>query len=476
MHFASAVSTFHDLAMNRPYLTSWRGRGLPHRTLPVIHKYPTTESMRIHLKTLGCRLNEAELETWSRQFQARGHCMTSDAEQADLLVVNTCAVTAEAVRKSRKLLGRASRQNPNARLVVSGCYASLDPGATAEAEGVDLVIDNRDKDRLVEIVSQQLDLTSMPRMAMEPDTTGLLERGRQRAFIKVQDGCRYRCSYCIVTLARGEERSRPAGEIICEINRLYQEGIQEVVLTGVHIGGYGSDIGGDISGLIRQVLTETDIPRLRIGSIEPWDLPVHFWSLFDNPRFMPHLHLPLQSGSDSVLRRMARRCRTDEYRELIRQARAEVADFNLSSDIIVGFPGETDAEWQQTLDFVQEIGFGHLHIFAFSPRQGTKAAGLPDPISREIKRQRSEALHRLGEVMKRSTLERFTGRSMPVLIEGSGEDGWAGYTPNFLRVSLAPTPGVSLQNRIAEVELADVTEDGQQLLGNPLPVNETDER
>ncbi|MCU7798099.1 MAG: radical SAM protein, partial [Candidatus Thiodiazotropha sp. (ex Myrtea spinifera)] len=264
--------------------------------------------MRIHLKTLGCRLNEAELETWSREFQAQGHSMTADAETADLLVVNTCAVTEEAVRKSRKLLGRASRQNPNARLVVSGCYASLDPTATAEAEGVDLVIDNRNKDRLVDIVSQQLDLDIMPQSAIEPDTTGLLERGRQRAFIKVQDGCRYRCTFCIVTLARGDERSRPAADIVSEIRNLQREGIQEVVLTGVHIGGYGSDIGSSISNLIRQVLAETDIPRLRIGSIEPWDLPESFWSLFENPRFMPHLHLPLQSGSDSVLRRMARRC------------------------------------------------------------------------------------------------------------------------------------------------------------------------
>jgi threonylcarbamoyladenosine tRNA methylthiotransferase MtaB len=423
--------------------------------------------MRIHLKTLGCRLNEAELETWSRQFQALGHRMTQHAEEADLLVVNTCAVTEEAVRKSRKLLGRAGRQNPNARLVVSGCYASLDPGASAEAQGVDLVIDNRDKDRLVEIVSRELDLKTMPQAALEPDTTGLLERGRQRAFIKVQDGCRYRCTYCIVTLARGEERSRPASEVIDEINRLHREGIQEVVLTGVHIGGYGSDLGSDISSLIRQVLAQTDIPRLRIGSIEPWDLPSHFWSLFENPRFMPHLHLPLQSGSDSVLRRMARRCRRDEYRELIRRARAEVADFNLTSDIIVGFPGETEAEWQQTLDFVAEIGFGHLHIFAFSPRQGTKAAALPDPVSREIKRQRSEALHRLGERMKRSTRVSYIGRTMPVLIEGSGENGWAGYTPNFLRVQLAPTPGISLENRIVEVELSGLADDDQHLLGSP---------
>jgi threonylcarbamoyladenosine tRNA methylthiotransferase MtaB len=422
--------------------------------------------MRIHLKTLGCRLNEAELETWSREFQAQGHRMTGQVEEADLLVVNTCAVTQEAVRKSRRLLQRASRENPQARLVVSGCYASLDPRATHDIEGVDLVVDNRDKDRLVEIVQQQLDLDVMPRTAMEPEASGLLAQGRQRAFIKVQDGCRYRCTFCIVTLARGEERSRTAAEIIDEINRLQQAGIQEVVLTGVHIGGYGSDIGSDLASLIRRILAESDIRRLRIGSIEPWDLPAHFWSLFDNPRLMPHLHLPLQSGADSVLRRMARRCRTDEYRSLVRQAREQVADINLTTDIIVGFPGETEAEWQQTLAFVEEIGFGHLHIFAYSPRPGTKAALLPDPVSRQLKRQRSEALHRLGERMKLETLKRHVGRSLPVLFESPGPHGQGGYTPNFLRVSLASPEGLSLENQVVQVKFSGISEDSQQLVGS----------
>jgi threonylcarbamoyladenosine tRNA methylthiotransferase MtaB len=183
---------------------------------------------------------------------------------------------------------------------------------------------------------------------------------------------------------------------------------------------------------------------------------------------MPHLHLPLQSGSDSVLRRMSRRCRTDEYRELIRQARAEVPDFNVTTDIIVGFPGETESEWQQTLDFVEETGFGHLHIFAFSPREGTKAASLPDPVSREVKRQRSEALHQLGESMKRSTLESYLGRTLPILMEGSGENGWAGYTPNFLRVQLEPTPGVSLENQIVKIQLSGISGDAQSLTGRPV--------
>ena len=422
--------------------------------------------MRIHLKTLGCRLNEAELETWSREFQAQGHRIIDDPEQADLLVVNTCAVTAEAVRKSRKLLGRSQRRNPKARLVVSGCYASLDPGATARLEGVDLVVRNEDKEQLVELVKRELDLKVMPELAIEQTGAGLLERGRQRAFIKVQDGCRYRCTFCIVTLARGAERSRPLGEIIREINRLHDAGIQEVVLSGVHLGGYGSDQGSDLYELISRVLAETDLPRLRVGSLEPWDLPEGFWQLFENTRFMPHLHLPLQSGADSVLRRMARRCRTQAYRHLIEQARQQVPDFNVTTDIIVGFPGETEAEWRQTLDFVAELGFGHLHIFAYSPRQGTKAAQLADPVSRELKRRRSEALHALGENLKRQTLQRYVGLTFPVLMEGSAEAGWNGYTPNYLRVAVEAVDGQDLSNRIVEVELTGLSANGEQLQGS----------
>ncbi|WP_316367996.1 tRNA (N(6)-L-threonylcarbamoyladenosine(37)-C(2))-methylthiotransferase MtaB [Candidatus Thiodiazotropha sp. CDECU1] len=417
--------------------------------------------MRIHLKTLGCRLNEAEMETWSRDFQARGHRMTQQVEEADLLVVNTCAVTEEAVRKSRKLLSRSNRLNPHARLVVSGCYASLNPDSTAEIEGVDLVVNNRDKERLVEIVSEKLDLSIMPQSAIEGDATGLLSRGRQRAFIKVQDGCRYRCTFCIVTLARGDEQSRPAEEIIAEINHLQTQGIQEAVLTGVHIGGYGSDIDSSISDLIRRILRETEIPRLRIGSIEPWDIPGDFWSLFDNPRFMPHLHLPLQSGSDSVLRRMARRCRSDEYRQLVKRAREQVPDINITTDIIVGFPGESEEEWQQTLEFVEETGFGDLHIFAYSPRQGTKAASLPGALSREVKRQRSQALHRLAEQLKLQTLRPYLGRTLPVLIEAGDESGWGGYTPNYLRIMAKGPAGIDLKNRIVDVLISEIDAERQ---------------
>jgi threonylcarbamoyladenosine tRNA methylthiotransferase MtaB len=425
--------------------------------------------MRVTLQALGCRLNEAELETWARQFRQRGYQIAAAPESADLVVVNTCAVTAEAVRKSRKLLRRTQRENPRAKLVVSGCFASLESESLAREQGVDLVIPNQDKDRLVEITARELALPSMPRTAMDEDANPLFARGRQRAFIKVQDGCRYRCAFCIVTLARGEERSRPLADVVDEVNRLASEGVKEIVLTGVHLGGYGSDRGSGLAELVRAVLADTEVPRLRLGSLEPWDLPPGIWELFADPRLMPHLHLPLQSGSDAVLRRMARRCRTDEFARLAREARAAVPDFNLTSDIIVGFPGETDEEWRQTVDYVAAVGFGHLHIFSYSARAGTKAAGLPDQVSAEIKKARSREMHALDRRMKRETLEKQVGRRYPVLIEGryQGEPGgdWFGYTPNYLPVRMRRLGTEEAVNRILDIHLDGVHPDGDSLTG-----------
>jgi threonylcarbamoyladenosine tRNA methylthiotransferase MtaB len=419
--------------------------------------------MRVFLQALGCRLNEAELESWSRDCRAHGFTLADDPEHADLVVINTCAVTGESVRKSRQLIRRTQRGNPYAKLVVSGCYASLAPDAVAAELGVDLVVPNPDKDRLIDIAAERLDLPVMPETATGPGENALLARGRHRAFIKVQDGCRYRCAFCIVTKARGEERSRPVGDVVGEVRRLHEDGIQEVVLAGVHLGGYGSDIGGDLVSLIQAVLAQTTIPRIRLGSLEPWELPAGFWSLFENPRLMPHLHLPIQSGADSILRRMSRRCRTTEFRELVREARGAVPGLNLTTDIIVGFPGETGEEWRQTLAFAEEMAFGHIHIFAYSPRQGTRAAGMPDQVSREVKRERSGQLHELALASRRETLNRAVGGTYEVLVEGLSEDGerWSGYTPNYLRVELR---GRDLENQIVRVRATGVSADGERLL------------
>lgn len=424
--------------------------------------------MRVFLQALGCRLNEAEIESWSRDCHARGYTLADEAAQADLVVINTCAVTAESVRKSRQLVRRAQRGNPQAKLVVSGCAASLpagtigiQPAADAFAElGVDLVVPNADKQQLIDIAARRLDLPVMPETATEPGENALLARGRHRAFVKVQDGCRYRCAFCIVTKARGDERSRTIADVVDEVRRLHREGVREVVLAGVHLGGYGSDTDSDLMALVAAVLADTDIPRIRLGSLEPWELPDGFWSLFANPRLMPHLHLPIQSGADSVLRRMSRRCRTAEFGALVEQARAAVDGFNITTDIIVGFPGETESEWAQTLAFTEQMGFGHIHIFAYSPRSGTKAAGMPDQVARTIKRERCRQLHGLAEQGRIATLRRMVGRQCELLVEGRADDGsWSAYTPNFLRVALRDAHDDDLENHIVPAAVIGLLDD-----------------
>jgi len=428
--------------------------------------------MRVFLQALGCRLNEAELESWSRDCHSRGLSLAADLDEADLVIINTCAVTGESVRKSRQLIRRAQRNNPSAKLVVSGCLASLEPERTAAESGIDLLVPNADKEQLIEIVAERLALPIMPEVASEPGEHALLARGRHRAFIKVQDGCRYQCSFCIVTKARGAERSRPVAEIIAEINRIHATGVQEVVLAGVHLGGYCADDGRNLAGLIAAVLKGSRIPRIRLGSLEPWELAADFWQLFSEPRLMPHLHLPLQSGADSVLRRMSRRCRSGEYRDLVSNAREQVPGINITTDIIVGFPGETEAEWEQTMAFVGEIGFAHIHIFAYSPRAGTKAANMPNQLARATKRARSQALHELAQTTRIQALEQAVDLDYEVLFEAladrdaAGPATWSGYTPNYLRVSLPKTCGTELENRIVRVHTTGVSTDGKGLLAS----------
>ncbi|MEQ1544022.1 tRNA (N(6)-L-threonylcarbamoyladenosine(37)-C(2))-methylthiotransferase MtaB [Methyloglobulus sp.] len=409
--------------------------------------------MKVHLKTLGCRLNEAELETWAQAFQKSGHQITRQAESANLIVINSCAVTQDAARKSRHLIRKVHRENPAAKLVVSGCYATLNKEEAEQLLGVDLVVSNKDKDQLVELTLTELNLDTMPSMSTEPGAISLFTRGRQRAFVKVQDGCRYRCTFCIVTVARGEEKSRTVQEVVAEINALYQQNINEIILTGVHLGGYGSELGLNLVDLIKAILEQTDVPRIRLGSLEPWELNEEFYQLFDNPRIMPHLHLPLQSGSDAVLRRMARRCKTEEFADMVARLRRINPLFNITTDIIVGFPGETEEEWQESLEFIQQVGFGQLHIFTYSPREGTKAAALPNPVPESIKKQRSQQLHKLGDEMRLRFYEVNLGKQFRVLWEGYSESVGTdrqrvfGYTPNYLKVASVISKDKSLENK-----------------------------
>ncbi len=436
--------------------------------------------MKVALKSLGCRLNEAELEHWAAGFGARGHQLVEVTDRADLVVINTCAVTAEAVKKSRQLIRRTQRHNATAKLVVSGCYASLQPREAGQLPGVDLVVGNPDKERLVDIVTstfaeefaEELAVDTMPVAATEPGVNALFARGRNRAFIKVQDGCRHKCTFCIVTVARGAERSRPAPAVVDEINRVHADGVLEVILTGVHIGGYGPESGTDLAGLLKTLLAETDIPRIRLGSLEPWNIPDAFFTLFENPRLMPHLHLPLQSGSDTVLRRMGRRCKQAEFARLTGTLKEHVPDLNITTDIIAGFPGETASEWQQTLDFCRESKFAHIHVFPYSARAGTYAATLPEQVPAAIKKQRCRELCRLGQQLKHDYMRQQLGRRFAVLVENdtgelNGQQVYFGYSPNYLRCAIPASGNAPRPNSIIEVQAEDYAARNAVLIAMP---------
>ncbi|MCH7881061.1 MAG: tRNA (N(6)-L-threonylcarbamoyladenosine(37)-C(2))-methylthiotransferase MtaB [Proteobacteria bacterium] len=421
--------------------------------------------MNINFQALGCRLNEAELETWVSQFLKLGHQVTTDSAEADIMIFNSCAVTAEADRKSRKQIGRLHRNNPRAKMVVTGCHASLNQEQVKNYLGVDMVVSNQDKDHLVE---KTLDHFNLPDSVSQVDTeAALFLRGRHRAFIKVQDGCRYRCTYCIVTIARGAERSRSIDDIVNEINELHRHGVQEMAITGVHVGGYGSDTGSSLYALLNEILARTEIPRIRLASVEPWDIPDNFFNLFRDSRLMPHMHLPIQSGSDSVLRRMARRCKTAEFTRIVEKVRGEIPLFNITTDLIVGFPGETEQEWQQTLDYVERTGFGHMHIFTYSRREGTKAAGLPGQIDPTIKKERSRQMHQLAAQLKAKELEKHLGNTYPVLWEQQANRDaglWTGYTPHYHKM-VSDDAGIRAAE-ISDVVVDQVSGDGLKLVNH----------
>jgi len=425
--------------------------------------------MRVFLDHIGCRLNEAELATWRRELAAEGHHTVTTLDEADVAVLNSCGVTAAAARDSRRRTRQLHRQNPGVRIVLTGCFATLEPEAAAGLAGVDLVVPNADKSSLVPRMLAALDEGLAPAAATEPGAPIHPALGRTRAFVKIQDGCRNRCTFCIVTVARGEERSRPIADICAEVDEMHAAGHQEAVLTGVHIGGYGHDRGENLAALVDALLERTRIPRLRLGSLEPWDLPDDLFRRWDDPRLQPHLHLPLQSGSDSVLRRMARRCPTDRYRALVARAREAIPGLHLTTDLIVGFPGSTAADHAQSLAFLDEMAFGDVHVFTYSRRDGTPAAGFPGALDGPTKRARgAEARARVAR-LRRAALAARIGQTRPVLFEGRPRPTatgvrFQGYTDTFQRVVVDLPVERPLRGEILPVRL-DAVEDDTRLRG-----------
>ncbi len=396
--------------------------------------------MRIYVGSLGCKLNQSEMDALANQLARAGHQLVATPAGADLCVLNTCAVTHVAAQKSRQALRRLHRETPSARLVATGCYAQLAPAELRDLPGVDRVVGNKDKEGLGELIGRELAETTTSRSA---------PRTRTRALVKIQDGCDNACTYCIIRVARGPQCSRSPDEVIADVRSHLALGYQEIVLTGVHIGAYGHDREKrppdlDLWDLVNRILAETDIPRLRLSSIEPWDLPEQALRLWEDPRLCRHLHLPLQSGSDATLQRMARHYTTAQFTGLVEAARAAIPGLAVTSDVIVGFPGESEREFDESLTTVEALQFARVHVFPYSSRPGTPAARMRDQVQPQEKAERSRQMRAVAVEGHRAFRQRFVGRIMKVLWESPvrGEAGalWSGLTDNYLRVY---APGAS---------------------------------
>ena len=421
--------------------------------------------MKIYLDTVGCRLNQAEIETMANQFRSVGHEIVSLPKGADLAIINTCSVTSEAASDSRQKIRQANRLGAK-KVIVTGCWSTLEPGWAEKLPGVDHLVSNKEKDRLVS------ELLSIPEyeFELEPLNRQVIpgKRMRTRAFIKVQDGCDNRCTFCITTIARGKSSSRSIQSIVNDIQFAQSGGTKEVVLTGVHLGSWGQErnaLKNRLGELIESILNETDMTRIRLSSLEPWDIDEHFFELWKNPRLCRHFHFPLQSGSGGVLKRMGRRISPRTYEDLCGAVRRNIPNVSITTDLIVGFPGETDLEFIESLEFVKELEFSGGHVFTYSARPGTVAAQMPNQIPVEIKKERSGEMR---DVIQKSSIahaESFIGSRLQVLWERSNQlrdDHWKleGFSDNYLKVhALAPN---SRWNQVDEVELINIDSHGVQ--------------
>lgn len=421
--------------------------------------------MKIYLDTIGCRLNQSEIETYARQFLATGHILVPDSAQADLTVVNTCSVTTAAAADSRKVIRRAARAGAG-EVIATGCWATLEPGAAAALPGVSKVVTNIEKDGLVadtlQLSPEDIDVEPVVRVPVPG------ARLRTRAFIKVQDGCDNRCTFCITTIARGAGRSLSVQAVLADVQAALLGGAQEIVLTGVHLGSWGHDFDSPqtLKSLVVEILKSTDTPRLRLSSLEPWDLDQDFFSLWDNPRLARHLHLPLQSGSAATLRRMARKVTPESYAQLIQAARVVMPDVAITTDIIAGFPGEREKEFAESLDYVRQMAFADGHVFTYSERPNTAAATMPNSVPHSERKARNAQIRAVLEKSATAYRQSFVGQQRSVLWENVtklGAQRWTlnGLTDNYLRV-IAEAPR-DLWNQITPVMLTERNEHG--LLG-----------
>ena len=400
----------------------------------------------VALITFGCKVNQYESQVIAEEFVRRGYQLSHSPEKADIFVINTCTVTQTSDQQARQMIRRLARENPQARIIVTGCYAQANPSAIAAIPGVDLIVGNFEKLALVDYLSSYAP-GSGPHLIVSKFADQILScppisnfYSHSRAFVKVQDGCEQNCSYCIVPQVRGPQRSRPAKEILQEVEGLVAAGFPEIVLAGIRLGTYGREWKGGLPELLQLLLLVKGLGRIRLSSLEPVDVTPELINIVaSSPKICPHWHLPLQSGDEEILKAMRRPYSPSQYRELINTIRFPMPDAAITTDIMVGFPGETEERFQNTLRFISEIEFSGMHVFRFSPRPQTKAIRLPGKVSSPVVKERSKRLLDLSRQLARRYRRRFLGQMREVVVETRRDRQTAlltGYTDNYLRVFL----------------------------------------
>lgn len=395
--------------------------------------------MKVAFYTLGCKVNQYDTSAMQALLAQRGHEIVPFEAPADAYVINTCTVTQESDRKARQLIGRARRHNPQAVVVVCGCYAQRDAQRVLAMDGVDAVAGTLHRSRIEEVIlgarrgeKRNFVEAFAPELAFE-ETCGAVPE-RARAHVKVQEGCDRHCTYCIIPHARGPIRSRTQAGVAREVQRMAQQGHREVVLTGIRLASYGRERGGTLMDAI-DAAAQTDIARIRLGSLDPDEMTD---ALIDRmaacKKLCPHFHLSLQSGSDTVLHRMARRYTTAQFAHVVQRIRAQIPHAAFSTDVMVGFVGESEEEFAQTCEFVQRIGFMKLHVFPYSRREGTAADRMPGHLPQAVKQQRARALIRIGEALEAGFAQSCVGQAHEVIFEQQVGDAMEGHAENYLRV------------------------------------------
>jgi threonylcarbamoyladenosine tRNA methylthiotransferase MtaB len=403
--------------------------------------------MKVAFYTLGCKLNQAETESLASRFNQAGFQLVSPSDEADIYIANTCTVTHIADRKSRHWLRLAKRRNPQALIVATGCYAQRNHRELTEL--ADLVVDNEEKEHMVGLTQTLIGLAKNE--TKQSQMTGAIDR--TRSLVKIQDGCRSCCTYCIVPKVRPCEYSLPASRIVNEVEQKVALGYREVVLTGTKVGSY-RDNNTDLRNLIRRILTSTGIERLRLSSLQPSEISPEFLALWQDERLCRHFHLALQSGSETVLQRMMRSYSLDQYQRTVNLIKDMIPDAAITTDVMVGFPGETDEEFEQSYSFCQQTGFSNIHVFPYSPRPETAAAGMPEQIEYEVKQERKQRMLELAQSSLHRFREEFFGQTMTVLWEKETSPGsrtYSGLTGNYIRVFASSDK--YLNNEITSVKL-----------------------